>query len=304
MSAQSFVTLSDSDGSVAVIAPQLGGWLLRYARQTPNHGLVEALHYSQEIVDRYPKEMYAGSPILFPLVSFNHAQGKDHHYEWNGKLHALPQHGFARRSAWTVAAQTDSSATIELRDSESSRANYPFSFCHRVTYQLVDGRLHWEQVVENHSSETMPFSTGFHPYFAVPFTNKSERASCFVEVPEGKRMMLHDRGASFAQKEFPSQNWSVQEDVSDTLFLGGFKKHEFVLVDPGSELEVVFNFEEAPQHRFAALWAKTPDQPFFCVEPWTALPNSFTRTKDRELILLEPQKTFRAAMWMELRKMA
>jgi len=66
----------------------------------------------------------------------------------------------------------------------------------------------------------------------------------------------------------------------------------------------VFNFEEAPQHRFIAIWSKTTSEPFYCLEPWTALPNSFSRVKDRELILLEPQKTFRAAMWIELRPMA
>ncbi|MBI4657878.1 MAG: hypothetical protein HY735_03345 [Verrucomicrobia bacterium] len=298
------VTLTDADGSLAVIAPQLGGWLLRYARPVAGHGLVEALHCSQAVIDRYPREMYAGNPVLFPLVSYNHAQGKDHHYEWNGQLHPMPQHGFARRSKWSVVEQTAVSLTLELTDTEATRAAYPFAFCHRITYRLVNGRLHWEQVVENRSPEVMPFATGFHPYFAVPFTPKSERAACFVEIPEAKRMTLHDRGASFTAKPFPAQNWSVQEDVADTLFLAGLKKPELVLVDPGSELEAIFNFEDAPQHRFVALWTKTPEEPFYCLEPWTALPNAFTRAKERELILLDPRATFRAAMWMELRKMA
>lgn len=298
------VTLNDADGSLASIAPQLGGWLLRYARPMPGHGLVEALHCTQAVIDRYPRDMYAGNPILFPLVSFNHTQGKDHHYEWNGQLYPMPQHGFGRKSKWTVVQQNTTSMTMELEDSESTRAGYPFSFGHRITYRLVNGRLHWEQVIENRSAQVMPFSSGFHPYFAVPLTSKSERGACFVEIPEAKRMTMHDRGAAFSAKPFLAQNWSVQEDVADTLFLAGLKKQELVLIDPGSELEVIFNFEEAPQHRFVALWSKTPEEPYYCIEPWTALPNVFSRTKDRELILLEPQKTFRAAMWMELRKMA
>ncbi|MBI2949407.1 MAG: hypothetical protein HYY23_17340 [Verrucomicrobia bacterium] len=298
------VTLSDTDGSLAAIAPQLGGWLLRYARPMPGHGLVEALHCSQAVIDRYPREMYAGNPILFPLVSFNHASGKDHHYEWNGQSYPMPQHGFGRRSKWTVVHQDATSVSMELTDNETTRKDYPFAFGHRLTYRLASGRLHWEQVVENRSSEVMPFATGFHPYLAVPLTPKSGRADCFVEIPEAKRMTMHDRGVSFTAKPFLAQNWSVQEDVADTLFLAGLKKSELVLVDPGSELEVILNFEDAPQHRFVALWAKTPEEPFYCLEPWTALPNVFTRAKDRELILLEPQKTFRAAMWMELRKMA
>ena len=46
--------LNSPDGALAVIAPELGGWLLRYARPT-KHGLVDALHFSQPIADRYPK---------------------------------------------------------------------------------------------------------------------------------------------------------------------------------------------------------------------------------------------------------
>lgn len=299
-----FVTLRESDGGLALLAPQLGGWLLRYARPTAKHGLVDALHFSQAIVDRYPREMYAGNPILFPLVSFNHIAGRDHHYEWNGQIHEMPQHGFARRSKWNVVDQSDSAATMELQDSESTRQNYPFSFRQRVTYRLANGRLHWEQVIENNSSEIMPFSSGFHPYFAVPLTAKSERRACFVEIPEAKRMFPQGRADSFAAKPFVAQNWSVQEDVADTLFLANLKKPELALIDPASELEIILNLEDAPQYRFIALWAKTPNEPYYCIEPWTSLPNSFSRTKDRDLILLEPRKTFRAAMWMELRPMA
>src|SRR5881296_2737753 len=71
MPVKSLVTLTDPDGTTAVVAPELGGWLLRYARRTARHGLVDALQFSQAVVDRYPREMYAGNPILFPLVSNN-----------------------------------------------------------------------------------------------------------------------------------------------------------------------------------------------------------------------------------------
>ena len=43
MPEKTFVTLTDTDGTTAVLAPELGGWLLRYARKTSKHGLVDAL---------------------------------------------------------------------------------------------------------------------------------------------------------------------------------------------------------------------------------------------------------------------
>src|SRR5947208_12314975 len=118
------VALTDSEATTAVVAPELGGWLLRYARKTPKHGVVEALHFSQAVVDRYPREMYAGIPVLFPLVSNNRVGDKDHHYEWNGKVFEMPQHGFARRSRWSIREQTPVSVQLELTDTEASRVEY------------------------------------------------------------------------------------------------------------------------------------------------------------------------------------
>lgn len=304
MPQRNLVTISDGQGASALIAPELGGWLLRYTRDLPRYGPVDALYFSQAVVDRYPRDMYAGSPILFPLVSFNHTAAKDHHYEWQGQTHEMPQHGFARRAKWATVRQTETDIALELVDTDETRANYPFSFSHRLTYRMAQGRLSWEQEIENRSAEPMPFSAGFHPYFAVPLTPKSTRADCFVELPEGRRLTMYGRADHFTARPSLAQNWSVQEDVSGTMFLGDLKKREVVLVDPVSELEVVFNFEDASAYRFLALWAKTLDEPYYCVEPWTALSNSFTRTKDHELTLLSPGQTFRARFWMELRPMA
>jgi galactose mutarotase-like enzyme len=304
MPEKNLVTLTDSDGSSAVVAPELGGWLLRYARPMPEHGLVDALHFSQPALERYPREMYAGIPVLFPLVSNNRVGDKEHHYEWNGQVFEMPQHGFARRSKWAVREQTTASVTMELTDADATRAQYPFAFRFCLTYRLNQGRLDWEQVIENRSSEPLPFCTGFHPYFAVPLTPNSRRDACFVEIPEAKRLMPVGRAERFTAEPFLGQNWSVDKDVAGTMFLTDLKKQELILIDPVSEMEVVLNFEEAPQHRFVAVWARASTEPYYCLEPWTALPNAFSRVKDRELILLEPQKTFRAAMWMELRPMA
>ncbi len=296
------VNLKDNDGGSATIAPELGGWLLRYSRELVEHGRVEALHFDPAVVERYPREMYAGSPVLFPLASFNHLAGRDHHYEWQGRVYEMPQHGFARRRPWTVLDQTDASVTMELTDSEATLAQYPFEFSLRLTYRLAGGQLFWEQKVINRSPEALPFSTGFHPYFSVPLTSRGLRSECFVEIPDCRRLTMHGRGEGFTAKPFPSQNWSVAEDVSNTLFLTDLKRRELILADPISALEVVLDWRETPAFRFVAIWSKSIEAPFFCLEPWTAVSNPFTRAKERELIVLEPGGTFDAAFRLELRE--
>ena len=89
-------------------------------------------------------------------------------------------------------------------------------------------------------------------------------------------------------------------DVSGTLFLCEFAEKEIALVDPVAGLESVINFAASPAYRFAALWSRSTTEAFYCLEPWTALPNSFGRG-DGEVIVLQPGETFRASLWMDVR---
>ena len=296
------LTIADGEGASAVIAPALGAWLLRYTRQLAGRNEIDALHYTPEVLDRYPREIYAGNPLLFPLASFNHLPGHDHHYEWQGQRFPMPQHGFARRMPWRVVEQAPDAVAMELADTDATRTQYPFQFVLRLTYRVERGRLLWKLAVTNRSRTPMPFSTGFHPYFAVPLSSAGSRAGCFVEVPEARRFTIHGRGEHFSAKPFPAQNWSVDEDVSTALFLGDLHKRELILADPASGLEVALNWEGAPNHRFAAFWSRSTDAPFYCLEPWTALSNVFTRANERELVVLAPYQTFEAEFWMELRE--
>jgi galactose mutarotase-like enzyme len=295
------VELRDGDRALAVVYPELGGWLTRYARRTPRHGLVEALHHDDAVVARYPDRMWAGNPVLFPHVSFNIAQGQDGHYELNGQLFQSPQHGFARRVPWRVTGQTESSVTMEVTDSELTRPSYPFAFRHELTYRLVEGRLEWEQLVENRDSQPLPFSTGFHPYLPLPLAPGGERNRCFLRLPRAKRFHPLNRAETFFDAPISAGDFSVGVDVSDAWFLGDFAEREVALVDPLAGLEVVLNFAENPAYRFFALWSRTPEEKFYCLEPWTALPNSFGRP-DGELVILAPGEKFCARLWMDVRE--
>jgi galactose mutarotase-like enzyme len=294
-----FITLRDQYGAKAVIAPELGGWLLRYVRHLPELGYVEGLFFDQQVVDRYPDQMYAGNPLLFPQVSFSHLPGQEHHYKWEGKTYALPQHGFARRSKWRVIEVTGTRVVMQLTDSRETQQVYPFAFRTTVTYELNEGRLHFGQHIENRGTVPLPFSTGIHPYLPVPITPRGRREKCFIELPPAKRVLPGKDWQPWSTEAFPDRALSVQQDVSGTLFLTDLQDPQIVLVDPDSAVRITLNFSAAPQHRFVALWSKFTSDPFYCVEPWTALPNSFTR-KQTELILLPPGEKFEAAMWMDL----
>src|SRR5688572_3468666 len=226
------ITLRDGSGAKALIAPELGAWLLRYSRHLQELGYVDALYFAQEVVDRYPNQMYAGNPLLFPQVSFSHLPGKEHHYRYQGKVYPLPQHGFARRSKWKVIGVSESRVTMELTDSEETRAAYPFAFRTEVTYELREGRLHYRQVVENRGDEEMPFSTGIHPYLPVPIVPSGARNECYVELPDARRVITDDQWQTWRTEPFRTKQLSVGEDVSGTLFLTDLATPEISLIDP------------------------------------------------------------------------
>ena len=293
------ITLRDGSGAKAVIAPELGGWLLRYTRHLPELGYVDALYCAQDIIDRYPNQMYAGNPLLFPQVSFSHLPGQEHHYQWQGQIFALPQHGFARRSKWKVTGVNESRLVMELTDSAETRRAYPFAFRVEVSYELRDGRLNYRQQVENRGASTLPFSTGIHPYLPVPIMPKGERSGCFVDLPAARRVWPQENWKSWTTEPFKAQRLPVSEDVSGTLFLTDLATPEISLVDPAAAVKITVNFAQAPAHRYVALWSKSTSDPFYCIEPWTALPNSLTRHKS-ELILLAPGEKFEASMWLNV----
>ncbi len=292
------IELQENDSARAVVYPGLGGWLTRYARRLPSIGWIEALHHDDAVVARYPQQMWAGSPVLFPHVSYNVLEGQEGAYLLDGVRYASPQHGFGRRVPWTVVERTDRSVTMELTDSELTRVSYPFAFRHRLTYRLANGRLEWEQAVENRDARPLPFSTGFHPYFRVPLAG-SQRSECVVRLPRARWYHPVDQTNSFFDEPFPVQDLPVETDTSRTLFLGELAQREVAIRDEASGVEVRLNFATHPAYRFLALWAPNPAAPFFCVEPWTALPNSFGRP-DGELLVLQPGESFQASFWMEV----
>jgi galactose mutarotase-like enzyme len=279
----------------AEIQPTLGGWLTRYVRHLEGVGPVEVIHHDPEVEARYPREMWAGNPILFPMVSFNHLPGADNHFEWEGRRFPMPQHGFARRTPWRTTGQTAESVTVELSHDESTLTVYPWSFSCRLTYRLEGGRLRAFHEVINLSEPPMPFSLGIHPYLRVP----GPREDCVVRCPRATRFNPLDRSSDYFTEPFAATDLPLAREYGPTIQLGDLAQNECRLVNTVSGLEVILNWEEAPVFRRMALWSRTPRDPFFCIEPWSALPNAFSRAEPGEITVLKPGESWQAAWWLD-----
>jgi galactose mutarotase-like enzyme len=207
----------------------------------------------------------------------------------------MAQHGFARRLPWTLLGTTRDSVTLELADGPESRGAWPFAFGHRLEYRLDAGRLVARHEITNRSGEPMPFAFGIHPYLRVPIVAGGDRDACLVRIPRAQRLNPIGRWDGYFEEPFPARELSVAGDFGGTLFLGNLSEPEIRLVDPRARVATVLNWSGTPDLRRVALWSRTPREPYFCIEPWTALPNAFTRSEPGELILLGAGKTWTAS---------
>src|SRR5262249_12408656 len=154
------LTLTDaSTPSAAVLAPARGGMVI---------GLSVAgrdlLYLDRATLEDPRANVRGGVPVLFP------SPGKlaGDAWAWGRARGAMKQHGFARNLPWEVAATgTDDGAwaTLVLRSSDVTRAQYPWDFVAEYTYRLRGRALAIEMRFENRSASPMPFGAGFHPYF-------------------------------------------------------------------------------------------------------------------------------------------
>ena len=127
----------------------------------------------QYLFDGDPAWWAGSAPLLFPIVGGLNG-GR---YKLEGRDHALPRHGFARRSWFELIDRTAASARFRLTDSVATRSAYPFAFVLEVAFALAGATLTIEATVRNPGGEPLPFSFGFHPAFAWPLPGGGERLS-------------------------------------------------------------------------------------------------------------------------------
>ena len=204
------------------------------------------------------------APVLFPIVG--RAVGDtiavgDHSAP-------MPQHGFARRSTFMLEAQTDTMCCHLLRDTEDSRAVYPFAFDLRITHRLEGATLHVTAQVTNTGSRDMPFGFGFHPAFCWPLPH-ADTAPHHVTLASGgapDMRGLEDGLLRSAQLTGPFMDGDLE--IKEALFKDGAlvfpNGSDALRYGPKNGASLAFAFHNLPD---LALW-RPVGAPFLCIEPW------------------------------------
>lgn len=204
------------------------------------------------------------APVLFPIVG----RASEDTVAVGDHTAQMPQHGFARRSIFTLEASDDISSCHVLRDTEETRAAYPFAFALRITHRLDGATLHVEAEVHNTNTVPMPFGFGFHPAFRWPLP-RAAGTPHHVTLQNGGTPDM--RGLSDGLLVSDRLNGPFMDgdlEIREELFDGG------ALVFPNGADDLRYGPPSGPALSFAfhnlpdlALWRPT-GAPFLCIEPW------------------------------------
>ena len=210
------------------------------------------------------------SPVLFPQVG----AVWEKKYRFGGKTFEMGQHGFARDMDFNLVSETGDELIFELRDTEETRAKYPFAFVLRVGYKLTHDTVEviWEVV--NPSDSDMYFSIGGHPAFncdlnkdSLLFMNGADAVSgnlvSNIVALDGsgclsdrkKEVKLKDGILELKPELFDEDALVIENRQADRVTILGSDKKEIVSVSFDAPLFGVWS----PVHKNA---------PFVCIEPW------------------------------------
>lgn len=205
------------------------------------------------------------SPILFPMVG----RAPNDTVSVNGQRYQMSQHGFARRSGFTLVEEWRDRCIYRLEASEATRAMYPFDFRLDVEHRLAGRAVIVTAEVTNLGSEAMPYGIGFHPAFAWPLPGG-----------EGQRHEIRlDNGGEPAL--FRLSGGLVNPEPLESPFEAGrltlnhaYFENDAMLFPEGAGKGLTYGTGNGPSVRFSwenlpnfALWTK-PGASFICLEPW------------------------------------
>lgn len=262
---QGQVTYTVEDGEQKIwMVPSAGGRLCRW-----EVGGREMLYWPEVPDWSKPERIRGGNPVLFPFIARHFVDGKVGLWrDRSGVVRAMPIHGFAR--SMVFAAETEEDCFwMSLEATESTREAYPWPFLFRVGYRLVDGGLEARLEVNNRGDDAMPYTTGHHFYFPVPHAVRGR-----FRLELGSRLWGRQRADGSIWTE-PSLGEVFRLDdyrLVDRFHLE-IKPRPVVMTGEGWGVRFDLGPTEVPWYAVTT-WTQGAGSDFYCVEPWTGLPNA------------------------------
>lgn len=202
------------------------------------------------------------SPVLFPIVGTL----KNNQYQHKNKTYSLSRHGFAREMEFQLIEKSDNTATFSLVSNIETLKIYPFDFEFRIIYTLEKNQLKIGYGVYNKGKDSMFFSVGAHPAFALPLPFEDYS----IEVEKDEILTYHllesdlisntTQAVATENKKF-RLNYPLFE--KDALIFKSLQSESLTIFEKDKAL-LKIEFNDFPN---LGIWTKN-NAPFICIEPW------------------------------------
>ncbi len=210
------------------------------------------------------------APVLFPFVG--QMSGKVG-YTHGGQEIDFPylQHGFARKTLFTVKEQTENSITYSLASNQELFKIYPFEFTLEIKHTLQDNTIATKYTVYNAGKEILYFKIGAHPGYMCPMKPEANFEDYYLEFEEAENLdtmrivdglMTTDTEKILGRQSRIPLNYPLFD--KDALVFANTKSQQVALKSDKHDEYIKFNYEGFP---VIAFWTKK-DAPFICLEPW------------------------------------
>ena len=236
--------IKDSNGNCATILPEKGATVISFLVNG-----IEMFYQDLENINSSERPR-CGIPFLFPVFGRTPEDS----------MYPMEIHGFGHTSVWTVSEHDHDLLRLELISNEETRQVYPFEFRVELKFTIIDGKLNIHQIYENVGEKNMPYSFGFHPYFAVSPTEVevSVEAELEMNMQTGQPSMHNGMPVKLVFSEEASECGKFFWKVKD----------EAIIFAEGKNIHIQFdeNFNRL------VLWT-VRGKDFLCVEPINSTPN-------------------------------
>lgn len=190
-----------ANGNCATILPEKGATLLSFQ----SNG-IEMFYQDMENINSLERPR-CGIPFLFPVFG---RTPEDSAYP-------MEIHGFGH-----------------TRANEETRKVYPFEFCVELVFSIKDGKLNIHQIYENLGETDMPFSFGFHPYFAGVPTEfvTSVSAGMQMDMQTGQPAPYDGQPVQIYFPEGAPESGAFFVQAKDEVVFWAVRGKDFLCVEP------------------------------------------------------------------------
>ncbi|MEM1157343.1 MAG: aldose epimerase [Verrucomicrobiota bacterium] len=250
------------------IAPQYGARLLRWSLAGQ-----ELIVWPEGADFSRINKVRGGNPVLFPFIARHMIEGEIGLWKDGETIREMPMHGFAREMPFEVITNSDSTLVMRLQDNEKTRSYYPFSFEFDVTYSLnKDHELRVSLKIHNRSGVAMPYYIGHHFYFNVP---RQERSDWKIEIPcTQTARQKPDGNITFTSQTMVESRFEDEELVDRIHIMDKPQPVRFGNIKKGPHFRIRLDHPSTIPWGAVTTWTETKESDFYCVEPWTGLPNA------------------------------